>query len=529
MYKSVQTTPTATDSAIRSESASPTSDAEDEDETDSLETEEVAESLEQEEHVIEPPENEEEANLEAQRYGRKFLTLLGKFVQESGEPKCPVSEDVLKICGLDRGSMYSQQQWRSGQRPLIDQQPRGAFTLPWMGSKTPYVNNVSSIDPWESDRTKKLQQTEDIWKSEQELKPQTDSKDAEAKDTKDAKELPSKIQLDQDNRLSIVDAENLRALKVASEEISDLKTLVVELKSEITTLKEENLRVVSTRANDREALESALSQVEMLTGQIDDLTEQLSTANRRNEEQQQKILVLEEKVRTLERADLQEYGTSRNRAMLSFLPTKSDQQSFSTFDTAPLYSNYEPTDWPRTSTQQSFFASQTNLVSEAAVEGSRPSRSLTNRQKLFNAVQLRVPNIDMNTLMDTLNMLRISKWNGKLPKDMKMVLSEIVDALTTDSKIPEPSQRSTATAWNRNAYNRSSRDIQKSLRNGQHECMICLLPCLPHEDVLCCPNNTCSEPYHRNCVNKWLISKSDCPNCRQLWVNLEDFPPLSLR
>lgn len=70
-------------------------------------------------------------------------------------------------------------------------------------------------------------------------------------------------------------------------------------------------------------------------------------------------------------------------------------------------------------------------------------------------------------------------------------------------------------------------DNPRTVNADCHICKICLNPTSRKEQLLECPNNSCAEPYHSECVTSWLKENSTCPNCRGLWNNPREYPSLS--
>jgi hypothetical protein len=58
--------------------------------------------------------------------------------------------------------------------------------------------------------------------------------------------------------------------------------------------------------------------------------------------------------------------------------------------------------------------------------------------------------------------------------------------------------------------------IVSPIKNLQNPCSICLEP-ITADKVQCC---SCGHCFHAKCIQKWLETKTTCPNCRQSCENL---------
>jgi len=60
-----------------------------------------------------------------------------------------------------------------------------------------------------------------------------------------------------------------------------------------------------------------------------------------------------------------------------------------------------------------------------------------------------------------------------------------------------------------------------NLNFNNETCLICLTKITSNQNLLSC--NQCNKVLHKNCIQKWLDYKEECPYCRfKNIINLED-------
>uniref|UniRef100_A0A914UTG0 Uncharacterized protein n=1 Tax=Plectus sambesii TaxID=2011161 RepID=A0A914UTG0_9BILA len=135
-------------------------------------------------------------------------------------------------------------------------------------------------------------------------------------------------------------------------------------------------------------------------------------------------------------------------------------------------------------------AAQPQKESSGAAGGSTAAGGGRDKlQKLIAEVKRKLPDVDEKTVTSAMGKLRKDKWNGALPKNMRVIIAEVVQYLT------DASQSERTTAWvTAQAASSAPRDSRAILARG-HECKICLMPCLNAQDLSAC--SACNEPYHR--------------------------------
>ncbi|EYC43401.1 hypothetical protein Y032_0495g2475 [Ancylostoma ceylanicum] len=66
----------------------------------------------------------------------------------------------------------------------------------------------------------------------------------------------------------------------------------------------------------------------------------------------------------------------------------------------------------------------------------------------------------------------------------------------------------------------------RSVVLDERDCQICLERIARNRKVLQCPNMNCGEPYHLECIRKWLLCYAICPQCRSSWPDPISFPDM---
>jgi len=61
--------------------------------------------------------------------------------------------------------------------------------------------------------------------------------------------------------------------------------------------------------------------------------------------------------------------------------------------------------------------------------------------------------------------------------------------------------------------------IKNLIDNDKNECSICL-----NEISLKYLNTTsCGHTFHKKCINKWIIQRNNCPNCRFVFKDMNNY------
>mmetsp|Transcript_25115 Transcript_25115/g.61924 ORF Transcript_25115/g.61924 Transcript_25115/m.61924 type:complete len:379 (+) Transcript_25115:397-1533(+) len=71
-------------------------------------------------------------------------------------------------------------------------------------------------------------------------------------------------------------------------------------------------------------------------------------------------------------------------------------------------------------------------------------------------------------------------------------------------------------------FDDSAQDNPLSLRLQQQECSICLMEYEDGEKLTSSHNPKCPHAFHRECMQRWLISNSECPFCRKGFLEFGD-------
>ncbi|XP_052128065.1 uncharacterized protein LOC113204899 isoform X2 [Frankliniella occidentalis] len=143
------------------------------------------------------------------------------------------------------------------------------------------------------------------------------------------------------------------------------------------------------------------------------------------------------------------------------------------------------------------------------------TKSESNYEKLMRNLQKMFPNRNDMELTQALKMARYRNGNTL----SSLTHSDIV------GKVQEILNKQTSMGWEKfgqAAWGTAKAPIVEWEGGDQDECCICMTSMSAKEVY----SLECKHSFHKDCIRKWLLQDSVCPNCRTHSTMLDEFPPL---
>ncbi|XP_026276061.1 E3 ubiquitin-protein ligase TTC3 isoform X3 [Frankliniella occidentalis] len=146
------------------------------------------------------------------------------------------------------------------------------------------------------------------------------------------------------------------------------------------------------------------------------------------------------------------------------------------------------------------------------------TKSESNYEKLMRNLQKMFPNRNDMELTQALKMARYRNGNTLSSLTHSDIVGKVQEILNKQSK-------QTSMGWEKfgqAAWGTAKAPIVEWEGGDQDECCICMTSMSAKEVY----SLECKHSFHKDCIRKWLLQDSVCPNCRTHSTMLDEFPPL---
>ncbi|KAK3923526.1 E3 ubiquitin-protein ligase TTC3 [Frankliniella fusca] len=168
---------------------------------------------------------------------------------------------------------------------------------------------------------------------------------------------------------------------------------------------------------------------------------------------------------------------------------------------------------------QTATASMTPIVPTKPRPTIKSSKGESNYEKLMRSLQRMFPNRNDGELTQALRMARYRNGNTLSSLTHSEIVAKVQDVLNKQSK-------QTSMGWEKfgqAAWGTAKATVPEWEGGDQDECVICMNPMSAKEIY----SLECKHSFHKECIRKWLLQDSICPNCRTHSTMTDEFPPLA--